>query len=446
LPLKKSIILTNGLDPRHRRRLETDFDSLGFTTVHTKARSELVSQAKQKRVCLYILETRSLNPDGEFSCMRKIREHDRLAPIIFVTKHSSEERVLKALRAGVSDYFKEPYIYDDLLQSAVTRLAPTACKAEASTANTQQKPLLIGRSNKIRTTRAYIQKVSVSDTTVLITGETGTGKELAAHMIHESSSRHKKPMVCVNCAALPDNLVESELFGFERGAFTGAVTASRGRFQQAHEGTIFLDEIGDMTPFAQAKILRVIEDKQISPLGGSRPIPLNFRLITATSRDPESLLEDGTFRDDLFYRLNIGRIHMPPLRENREDIPELIEFGIEKFNQKFKRNIQGLKADVLKLLLRYDWPGNVRELMNILEGAFINLPKKEIAYADLPMHLKQKLMECQTSPSDERKRIISALLETKWNKSNAAKKLDWSRMTLYRKMAKLKIVEKRSSR
>lgn len=207
-----------------------------------------------------------------------------------------------------------------------------------------------------------------------------------------------------------------------------------------------MDEIGDMTPFAQAKILKVIEDREVSPLGGAHPVALDFRLIAATNRQPESIIEEGAFRDDLFYRLNVARIHMPSIREHREDIPLLVDHCIRKLNRKFNRDVQGLSKDAIDLLYRYDWPGNVRELINVLEGAYVNMPLGNIDFADLPAYFKNKLIKHQHAPVNERKQIISALLETNWNKTTAAKKLNWSRMTLYRKISRYQIVEKRSHR
>jgi transcriptional regulator with PAS, ATPase and Fis domain len=302
---------------------------------------------------------------------------------------------------------------------------------------------MIGESRSMQEISFFLSRVAATDSTVLITGETGTGKELVASLIHEKSRRREKPFVCVNCAAMPDTLVESEMFGHERGAFTGAVSARLGKFEVASGGTVFLDEISDMTPFAQAKMLRTIESKEIYRLGGRKVIPLDVRVTAATNRDPEVLVTEGKFREDLYYRLNIARIHLPPLRERKEDIQGLIANGIEKLNHKYKRNIQGLSEEAMLALMRYDWPGNVRELMNLLEATFINLPQKEIAFADLPKLFQQKLKETENVPLHERKHILSALLETKWNKAEAARKLRWSRMTLYRKISRYNIVEQR---
>jgi transcriptional regulator with PAS, ATPase and Fis domain len=288
-------------------------------------------------------------------------------------------------------------------------------------------------------TAAYLIRVASTASTVLITGETGTGKELAAQLVHRHSRRHGKPFVSVNCAALPENLVESELFGYERGAFTGAHTAKKGKFELAHGGTVLLDEIGDMNPYAQAKILTAIESKIIYPLGGKRSIPVDMRILAATNQDPENLIREGKFREDLYYRLNIARVHMPPLRLRRNDIPELVSYGIGRLNRQFHRELKGLSQEAMQWCMQYDWPGNVRELNNFLEAIYINLPLQPVRYADLPRNLKRPCWHITQPSHNERHSIVAALLATKWNKSKAAQKLKWSRMTLYRKIAKYNI-------
>ena len=379
------------------------------------------------------------------ACIRRIKNRFSTIPVFLIAQKSSESLAIGALKAGVEDYFKIPLCKKGLMASIEQRLGQSG-RFQSFGARGRFPGHLVGESQTMEELKDLLERVSIVDSTVLITGKTGTGKELAARIIHAGSARARKPLVSVNCAALPDSLVESELFGYQRGAFTGAVTTTRGRFEQAQGGTVFLDEIGDMTPFAQAKILKVIEDKQVSPLGGARPVFLDIRLIAATNRPPESLVDDGEFRDDLFYRLNVVRVHMPSLREHREDIPLIAEHCVKRLNRKFNRDIKGLNQDAIDLLYRYEWPGNVRELMNVLEGAYVNMPLGKIEYADLPPYFKSKLIEHQHAPMDERKRIISALLETNWNRSTAAKKLNWSRMTLYRKMVRHQIVEKRSHR
>jgi DNA-binding NtrC family response regulator len=414
--------------------------------VRTKSGKSAISAISRYQPKLVIMDSGSGSNSRVLDSVNRIRERYPTLPIFLIARKSSEALAIGALKAGVDDYFKVPLCAENLLACIDRRLFSCTGQIQSSQDKANIEARMVGNSSVMTDLKKHLKRVSMVDSTVLITGETGTGKELAAGLIHENSDRRDQSMISVNCAALPDNLVESELFGYERGAFTGAVATTRGRFEHAQGGTVFLDEIGDMTPFAQAKILRVIEDKQISHLGGAKTIKLDFRLIAATNRDPDILIEESDFRDDLFYRLNVARLHMPSLRAHIEDIPLLIEHGIRKLNRKFNRSIKGIREDVLKLLLRYVWPGNVRELMNVLEGAYINLPEKRIHYADLPVHFKKKLTESQLLPSNERKKILSALLETNWNKSTAASKLNWSRMTLYRKMTKHRIVEKRSRR
>jgi transcriptional regulator with AAA-type ATPase domain/transposase len=287
--------------------------------------------------------------------------------------------------------------------------------------------------------KAYIAKVASTESHVLITGETGTGKELLAEQIHRQSRRSQQPFVCINCTAVPDSLLESELFGYERGAFTGAGALNRGAFEQAEGGTLFLDEIGDMSPHAQAKILRAVEGKEVRRLGGQRSIPLDIRVVAATNQDLEQLVAAGQFRKDLYFRLNVARIHLPPLRDRKQDLGPLCEYYIQVLNEQLGREVESLTADVLSCLLRYDWPGNVRELKNLLEAIFINVPSRTIAFMDLPEPFRRRLKGAAGFPLAERDLLLSALFSTRGNKSKAAQQLHWSRMTLYRKLREYQI-------
>jgi len=385
---------------------------------------------------------------GDLKVVDHIRRQNQRIPIILLTKHSSESRAIAALRAGATDYFKIPYSGAELLACFERHLSNgngrRGAGSESYAACSHQQQPLIGDSKPMREIAAYMAKIAAADSTVLITGETGTGKELVAERIHCNSLRCLRPFISINCAALPENLVESELFGFDRGAFTGAVAARKGKFEQAQGGTVFLDEIGDMSLYSQAKILRCIENKEVYPIGSNRVIPLDIRIIAATNQEPEDLLSGGNFRQDLYYRLNIARIHLPPLRNRKEDIPRLVAFAIEKLNFRFNRNVKGLTKEALACLQRCDWPGNIRELMNLLEASYINLPAGPVSHMDLPEPIRRQLQQASSDNDTERSRILSALLETNWNKSTAARNLEWSRMTLYRKMAKYKIVEKRN--
>jgi transcriptional regulator with PAS, ATPase and Fis domain len=294
--------------------------------------------------------------------------------------------------------------------------------------------------------RAYIERVAGTDTSVLITGETGTGKELVAARIHQQSGRRTRPMVSINCAAIPETLLESELFGHEKGAFTGALATTDGKLQQAHEGTAFFDEIGEMTPLSQAKILRALETREIVRVGGRRSIPVDVRVIAATNEDLDAAMERGTFRKDLYYRLNVARIALPPLRSHPEDIPALCRHYVEVFNQRFGLRVEGLTDAAMTALLRYQWPGNVRELKNVVESAFVNMPSGCIGLLDLPLLFRRYLGDEPALPDGERRRLLDALLSTKWNVSRAAAQLHWSRMTMYRKMAKYHLVKSRDLR
>jgi len=418
----------------------------GLTEVPENADIELFFQREDPDLVLICCYRKQVGDSLEV--VDHIRRQNQRIPIILLTKHSSESRAIAALRAGVTDYFKIPYSGAELLACFDRHLsngnARRGAVSEPSAACSHQQQPLIGDSKPMREIAAYMAKIAATDSTVLITGETGTGKELVAERIHCNSLRCLRPFISINCAALPENLVESELFGFNRGAFTGAVAAKKGKFEQAQGGTVFLDEIGDMSLYSQAKILRCIENKEVYPIGSNQVIPLDIRIIAATNQEPEELLSGGNFRQDLYYRLNIARIHLPPLRNRKEDIPRLVAYAIKKFNFQFNRNIKGLTKEALACLLRCNWPGNIRELMNLLEASYINLPAGPICRMDLPEPILQQL---QPTPSDneaERSRILSALLATNWNKSTAARNLKWSRMTLYRKIAKYKIVEKRN--
>lgn len=287
--------------------------------------------------------------------------------------------------------------------------------------------------------KAYLRQVAIVDCNLLVTGETGTGKERAVELVHRDGPRRRQPLIRINCAALPDSLLESELFGYERGAFTGANSPHEGKIEQADGGTILFDEISEMSAFAQAKILRVIEDKYVYSLGSKRSKPLNVRIVAATNQSLESLVAQRKFRQDLFFRLNVVRIHMPPLRERKDDIPLLAEHFLGRLNQRFQRRIQGFTDKASNLLLTYDWPGNVRELKNVLESIYVDPPSGRISSGHLPDYIRTWDPCLKAPPALERDRVLAALLATRWNKSEAARKLNWSRMTLYRKMAKYEI-------
>ena len=443
-------ILTYGLHKRQDEPNCEGFKSPRFQGVHATDHNKFLNPLTNFHPQLIVLAMPGPGVDDGLDQVRRIRTVNQNLPIIIISRNSNEARATAAFRAGVDDYFREPLCpvqlcerINDLLSNGHQDPWPQLSQNQLTAS---APPAMIGESAVMRATRDYLIRAAATESTVLITGETGTGKELAARLIHYHSPRTNRSLIAVNCAALPESLAESELFGYERGAFTGALETHKGKFAQANHSTIFLDEIGDMTLYIQAKILHAIEEKVIYPLGCKKPQPLDVRVVAATNRNLEQLVEDDCFRSDLYYRLNIARVHLPPLRARREDIHALVRHGIERLNRRFKRRVKGVASDAMRFLEAYTWPGNVRELLNVLESTFINLSSNEIAYNDLPLRFREQVARRQCYPeSEERRVILSILMQTNWNKSSAARQLNWSRMTLYRKMARLHITESQPS-
>jgi DNA-binding NtrC family response regulator len=431
--LKKPAILVTEPDEPRRRTLKALFSRHGFDVIESLDWAGVHRCLQHKTPRVAIVGSSSPTPSDALELARRIRRFDGRIPIVLVTTHSSEELAIAALKAGITDYFKEPFAPEDLAKSVECRLSETpVCDVTAQP--------LIGDSLAMRDLKGYIGRVASTDSNVLITGETGTGKELVARLIHTNSRRQQKPFVSVNCAAIPESLLESELFGYERGAFTGAHSFREGKLKLADGGTALFDEIGDMSPHAQAKILRAIETKEVHRLGGRSSTLLDIRIVAATNQELEQSVARGTFRKDLYFRLNVARIHLPPLRERKEDIPILLDHYLREFNHRFDRHVEGFAEEALTQLLRYDWPGNVRELKNLLEAVFVTLPSPTTTLMELPEQFRKHLGEAADLPGDERDRVLFALFSTNWNKSKAAQKLHWSRMTLYRKLVKYHIV------
>jgi DNA-binding NtrC family response regulator len=437
-------MIGGGTDPLARHTLERMVQRLGFQVVKAADTDELLGAlpAAQPHLIL-IIAGRDDAADGLEAGRQLRRLHHRL-PLILVTPQSSEAIAIDVLRSGINDFLKHPVSPADLAASL------SRCLPGFSIASTPASPLapldevtgadheLVGRSPAILAVKQLARKVAAADCTVLITGETGTGKELVADLIHKSSPRSSHPFVVVNCAAIPDTLLESEVFGYEKGAFTGAHRNREGAIHTANLGTLFFDEIGEMSPYAQAKILRTIENKEVCPVGGRKSMPVNVRFIAATNRDLEEAMREKQFRSDLYFRLNVARLHLPPLRERREDIGLLLEYFRQRLNRQLAKNIEGYTHDAVAALLDYDWPGNVREFKNLLEATFINA-RRRIKFDDFPELFRRRLQKNQVLTEDERAQLLAALARNRWNKSKTAQQLQWSRMTLYRKMAKYQI-------
>lgn len=386
---------------------------------------------------LMILESPWINGVDTLGIAEQVRSRDKCFPIILVTTRGSEALAVSALRIGLKDYFKLPISPQEFI-AAVNRCLPNARSVTQAVVQSD-KQAFIGESAHMRKIKDYVRKVAVVDSHVLITGETGTGKELTANSIHQHSTRRGKPFIAVNCAAIPDGLLESELFGYEKGAFTGAHSAYFGKLKQADGGTVFFDEIGDMSPYAQAKILRAIESKEVYPLGGKCGVPLDIRIIAATNQELDVMVSSRDFRQDLYFRLNVARIQLPPVRERKEDIPDLLGYFLGVFNERFGRGLSGFTPEAMAILQAYPWPGNIRELKNMLEGIFIDPPDDWIGVEDLPVIMSRIVPDKDLYEHNERERLLAILSSVNWNKSKAAQQLQWSRMTLYRKMSKYQI-------
>jgi DNA-binding NtrC family response regulator len=379
--------------------------------------------------------------------IQALRGQNPEIPVIVMTAYGTIETAVAAIQAGAVDYLTKPLNLDELLH----RVRRVQERQRLLTENRELREALherhrvegiIGESGRMQEVLSLVQRVAPSDATVLIRGESGTGKELIAKAIHYASPRASGPLVRVNCAALPENLLESELFGHEKGAFTGAATARKGRFELADGGSLFLDEIGDLPAHLQVKLLRVLQEREFERVGSSRPIDVNVRVLAATHRDLEALIRGGRFRDDLYYRINVVTITIPPLRERREDIPLLIDHFLRTFGEKNNKTIRGLSRDAREVLLRYDYPGNVRELENVIERAVVLSRDDVIDLGDLPLTISEAEGDMEEGSlaaaveTVERRMIREALAEAGGVQTRAAELLGISERVLRYKLKK----------
>ncbi|HEY3065236.1 MAG TPA: sigma-54 dependent transcriptional regulator [Methylomirabilota bacterium] len=378
--------------------------------------------------------------------LREIKKQDESIEVVIMTGYPTISSAVEALKEGAYDYLSKPLILEEL-RHLMTRLMERrflrgevhslrARLGEELTVNE-----LIGNSGPMERVKEIIGKVAVTDSPVLIEGESGTGKELVAAAIHRLSSRAKRPFLPVNCSAIPADLLESEFFGHVRGAFSGAVADALGLFRGANEGTIFLDEIAELPPPLQVKLLRVLQEMQVRPVGSTKAFAVDVRVIAATNRNLEQAMTNGSFRQDLFYRLNVVRVSLPPLRERREDIPAIVNHFLRRFNRRFRRDIRGIAPEALAALTAYDFPGNVRELENLIERAFAMGAREQITLADLPSLTRGSEVAPILTPQSvptlaevERELIVRALSLFKDDKEAAARALGISRRTIYRRL------------
>ncbi|MBW1786535.1 MAG: sigma-54-dependent Fis family transcriptional regulator [Deltaproteobacteria bacterium] len=363
--------------------------------------------------------------------------------VIMMTAYATVDTAVQAMKEGAFDYLVKPFDPDqvELLIKRIVDHRDLVLENILLRQKLEERSRydeIIGKSDVMQAVFQLISRVAPTESTVLITGESGTGKELIAQAVHGNSNRCYNPFIAVSCGALPDSLLESELFGYEKGAFTGAEHTKRGRFEMADGGTLFLDEIGDITLKTQVDLLRVLQNKEFSRLGGEALISVDVRILAATNRDLKKAIADNRFREDLYYRLNVISIHVPPLRERKEDIPLLADAFIHKFCLEMNKDEMKIAPSVLKALMNYDWPGNVRELENIIERALVIGQGKEIVLDDLPFPRKAAVPENlpKSLKMMEEIHIRRILDEADWNISKAARELDIDRQTLYNKIRK----------
>ncbi len=418
----------------------------GHNVVLAEDGRQALDLLEHEEIDLIIADLKMPRVSGE-ELLRRVVESYPTLPVIILTGHGTIETAVQAMRDGAYDFLTKPVNLDrlSLLVKRALSTRELALQHRALQEELQQKrqfASIIGKSAEMKRIFDVVRQVAPTRASVLITGESGVGKELIADAVHQMSNRNDKPFVKVHCAALSESLLESELFGHEKGAFTGAVARKRGRFELAHLGSIFLDEIGEIAPSVQIKILRVLQEKTFERVGGEQTLEVDTRIISATNKDLKQEIERGTFREDLFYRLNVVNIHIPPLRERKEDIPILVSAFIKEFATENEKPVEGIDAKARALLYTYSWPGNVRELRNSIESAVVMAKGPIITPDDLPPSVASDTesnyvrVQLGATLADAEKELIRAnLAANNGNKSRTAEVLGIGRKTLHRKLA-----------
>ena len=447
----KTILIVDD-EPSVRSSLKGVLEDEDFKVFTAKSGEEAIEMMPKTMPDVVLLDV--LMPGGidGIETLRRIKASNADIIVIMFSAHGTIDMAVKAMELGALDFIEKPFSGEPLL----IRLNQAIEKKNLQNENLMLKKeiddrfQIIGESSVMRDLATKIMHVAPTNTRVLILGDNGTGKELVARAIHRNSKRGDKPFIQVNCAAIPDELIESELFGHEKGAFTGAITRTQGKFEQANGATLFLDEIGDMSLRTQSKVLKAIEEQEFTRIGGKEPIKVDVRIITATNKDLKKEVEQGKFREDLFYRFNVIPIYVPSLRERIEDIPLLVSYFLTKFSVENGGREKRISQSAIKLLQSYQWPGNVRELKNLIERLVIMVPSDTIEASDLPSSLLEHSKSIQLSPMElkkarndfERDFIIQTLESCNWNITEASQKLGIERTNLHRKIKQYNINKK----
>jgi len=469
LPEKKQVLIVDD-EPNLRKILSAQLTRDGYDVMIAEDGEQGLSMLKENHIDMVITDLKMPKVDGMTLLKEALREDPEL-PIVMITAHGTVDTAVEALKSGAFDYLTKPFDKDEVRQIVAKALKTKELSgAEASQSGASgasgARFGIIGQSPGITDLYAVLERVADTPTTVLITGESGTGKELVARALHDHSSRKDKPFIKVNCAAIPKELIESELFGYERGAFTGAVTSKPGRFELANGGTLFLDEIGEIPVEMQVKLLRALQESEFERVGGIKTMRVDVRLVTATNRDLKKLIASGAFREDLFYRLNVVPIRLPALRERSTDIPILVSHFLTKFNDRLKKQVGGVEQAAMDVLCNYSWPGNIRELENVVERAVLFCDAQKVRVEDLPPEVRGgPAVPLSVPPPDanleaalagegglkehvkvamsklERELVSRALSQTNGNVTHAARLLKISRKGLQLKMKELGLRE-----
>jgi two-component system response regulator AtoC len=466
---KKQILVADD-EPNLRRVVSAQLQRDGYEVLAVEDGQAALETMETHHVDVLITDLRMPRLDG-MELLKQVTARWPDVPVILITAHGTVDTAVEALKLGAFDYITKPFEQSEF-RNVVGKAARTRELSQADVAAEPSEPgryRLIGQSAPMAEVYQVIEKVADTPSTVLITGESGTGKELIARALHENSSRKDKPFIRVNCAAIPRDLIESELFGYEKGAFTGAVTSKPGRFELAHDGTLFLDEIGEIPVEMQVKLLRALQESEFERVGGIKTIEVDVRLVAATNRDLSEELRAGRFREDLYYRLNVVQVRLPPLRERTSDVPLLVDHFIRRFKLKLKKEVRGVTDQAMERFLAHPWPGNIRELENVIERCMLFCDGDRIEAGDLPPEMRvgsltstpvdTKSVEAdapagtdrptpglkeavrEATSRVERELIVRALKQTGGNVTHTARLLKISRKSLQTKMKELGLRE-----